>query len=132
MMNTMTIGGDGRQRGDDLITASLEVIAAGQHASGAYIAAPSYPVYAYAWLRDGAFCAYAMDLHRHGESADAFHRFVSSTVLGHRDLFRAAAAGNPTVGDMPPTRYTLDGRLEDGAEEPWPNFQLDGYGTWLW
>jgi GH15 family glucan-1,4-alpha-glucosidase len=30
---------------------------------------------------------------------------------------------------MLPTRYRLDGAPEDDS---WPNFQLDGYGTWLW
>jgi isomaltose glucohydrolase len=113
----------------ELAAASLEVIAGGQHASGAYIAAPFYPPYAYAWLRDGGFCAYAMDLHGHPESARAFHSFVTRTVLAHRGLFDAA---NPALGDMPPARYTLEGRLEDNAGEMWPNFQLDGYGTWLW
>jgi GH15 family glucan-1,4-alpha-glucosidase len=33
---------------------------------------------------------------------------------------------------MPPARYTLDGALEHPDEEPWPNFQVDGYGMWLW
>jgi GH15 family glucan-1,4-alpha-glucosidase len=33
---------------------------------------------------------------------------------------------------MPPTRYTVTGQLEKPGREPWPNFQLDGYGTWLW
>jgi GH15 family glucan-1,4-alpha-glucosidase len=33
---------------------------------------------------------------------------------------------------MPPARYTLDGTLEPAEDEPWPNFQVDGYGTWLW
>jgi isomaltose glucohydrolase len=127
----MTMG-DGPDSRRDLVAASLEVIAAGQHESGAYVAAPCYPAYAYAWLRDGAFCAYAMDLHRRRESALAFHRFVSSSVLAHRDLFKTSAACNLPIGDMPPARYMLDGRMEDGADGPWPNFQLDGYGTWLW
>jgi hypothetical protein len=35
--------------GRELAAASLEVITGGQHASGAYIAAPFYPPYAYAW-----------------------------------------------------------------------------------
>jgi GH15 family glucan-1,4-alpha-glucosidase len=33
---------------------------------------------------------------------------------------------------FPPARYTLDGRLEPAGDEPWPNFQVDGYGMWLW
>jgi GH15 family glucan-1,4-alpha-glucosidase len=30
---------------------------------------------------------------------------------------------------MPPARFTLDG---DVTQDGWPNFQVDGYGTWLW
>jgi isomaltose glucohydrolase len=129
----MTFGGQSRPGRGDLVAASLYVIASGQHGSGAYVAAPSYAAYAYAWLRDGAFCAYAMDLHRNSESAASFHRFVTSTLLAHRHLFEAGPASNPYRGTMPPTRYTLNGDLEEGVEETWPsNFQLDGYGTWLW
>ena len=89
-----------RRGGDDLVAVSLDVIAAGQYQSGGYVAAPCYPTYAYAWLRDGSFCAYAMDLHERRESASAFHRFVSNTVLRYRDLSRSAD-GRPRVGDAP-------------------------------
>jgi GH15 family glucan-1,4-alpha-glucosidase len=40
----------------------------------------------------------------------------------------------PAIERMLPTRYALDGdleRLQQDDDEPWPNFQLDGYGTWL-
>ncbi len=30
---------------------------------------------------------------------------------------------------MPPARFTLDGAV---VVDGWPNFQIDGYGTWLW
>ncbi len=34
---------------------------------------------------------------------------------------------------MLPARYTLEGTIEqDDPTEPWPNFQIDGYGMWLW
>ena len=34
---------------------------------------------------------------------------------------------------MLPARYTLEGAIEqDDPEDPWPNFQIDGYGMWLW
>jgi isomaltose glucohydrolase len=113
-----------------LALASVDVIRNGQHKSGAYIAAPFYPAYAYAWLRDGSYCSFAMNVRGDSESARAFHSFVTRTVLRHTDLFRAA---DPGVGAAPPTRYTLDGHLEQDGSEAWPsNFQLDGYGTWLW
>ena len=30
---------------------------------------------------------------------------------------------------MPPARFALDGST---VADDWPNFQIDGYGTWLW
>jgi len=33
---------------------SLSVIRAGQSPGGAYVASPTFPVYNYCWLRDGA------------------------------------------------------------------------------
>ena len=30
---------------------------------------------------------------------------------------------------MPPARFALDGSV---VADDWPNFQIDGYGTWLW
>ncbi|WP_018681288.1 glycoside hydrolase family 15 protein [Actinokineospora enzanensis] len=105
---------------------SIEVILAGQHDSGAYVACPTFPTYRYAWLRDGAWCAYALGLYDKWDSAGRFHRFAARCVLDHAELFGASRVVEP------PTRYTLDGRIEDPGDEPWPNFQLDGYGTWLW
>jgi GH15 family glucan-1,4-alpha-glucosidase len=42
---------------------------------------------------------------------------------------RRAAGEAVPAGDHLPTRYTLDGREVD---EDWWDFQLDGYGTWMW
>ena len=47
--------------GDLIARRSLEVLKQGQDSSGAFVASPSFPTYRYAWLRDGAFCAYALD-----------------------------------------------------------------------
>jgi GH15 family glucan-1,4-alpha-glucosidase len=135
------------------IDASVGVLLAGQHPSGGYVACPNYPTYRYVWLRDGAFCAYAMGLHGQHASAAAFHGFIARTLLRNQGLFKAATTagvdGRP-VPRMPPTRYTLTGHLEqadpleergqpvdpakpaDSGQATWPNFQLDGYGTWLW
>jgi isomaltose glucohydrolase len=34
---------------------------------------------------------------------------------------------------MLPARFTLAGELEQpDPDDPWPNFQIDGYGIWLW
>lgn len=118
-----------------LVTRSVEVIRAGQHDAGAYVACPTYETYRYAWLRDGAFCAYAMDLSGQRDSAAAFHRWVARTLLAHRDRVERAIRAAATPEHLPlmlPTRFTLLGQEEEPGAEAWPNFQLDGYGTWLW
>jgi GH15 family glucan-1,4-alpha-glucosidase len=126
-----------RPTGDPLALRSLDVLKAGQAASGAFIASPAFPVYHYAWLRDGAFCAHALELSGDSSAAAAFHRWAQRSIECQRPRVEAAidavaAGATPPFDAMPPARYTLDGLLEDNGDEPWPNFQLDGYGIWLW
>lgn len=101
---------------------------------GAYIAAPNFPTYAYSWLRDGSFIAYAMDRAGQHESAARFHRWVGMVLQRYAAkldaLIARQEAGVPIDhAEQMHTRFTLDG-AEASAE--WTNFQLDGYGTWLW
>lgn len=121
----------------DLITTSIRTIQQGQSASGAYIASPTFEQYAYGWLRDGAYCAIAMDVVGHSSSSADFHQWVISVLHRHEEHITALsqlAANDESIdeGLLLPTRFHLNGRteLEHGANE-WPNFQLDGYGTWL-
>jgi GH15 family glucan-1,4-alpha-glucosidase len=123
----------------DLITErSLVVLRDGQSRGGAFVASPAFRVYGFGWLRDGAFCAHALDLVGRRAAADAFHAWAQRTIERHRATAEAAialveAGVVPEVDAMMPTRYTLDGDLEHpDPEDPWPNFQLDGYGIWLW
>jgi GH15 family glucan-1,4-alpha-glucosidase len=116
---------------------SVEILLAGQAASGAFIAAPDFATYRYSWLRDGAYCARALDLVGHHDAAGRFHHWVEQTLLRHRVpaeavITRLLAGEVPPMEQMLPTRYSLDGRLEVADEdEAWPNYQLDGYGAWL-
>ena len=112
----------------------LEVIGANQAPTGAYLASPSFPVYRYSWLRDGAFIADAMSRAGRVESADAFFRWCDRVIVARagriESLIERHAAGIPiAVPEFLPTRYTIDG-AESGDD--WTNFQLDGYGAWLW
>jgi GH15 family glucan-1,4-alpha-glucosidase len=123
--------------GDPLAARSVAVLIEGQAPSGGFVASPNFPTYAYAWLRDGAFCAHALDMVGERAHAAAFHAWSARTVLSHGQRFESAieriqTGEKPHAEDMPPTRYTLDGELEPHMQEPWPNFQLDGYGCWLW
>ena len=119
----------------DLYRRSIEIILANQHASGAYVACPNFPTYRYCWFRDASFVAYAMD--RVGEHASAarFHAWAARAVNQRADVVQRAlaraAAGEPLAEtDVLHTRLTLAG--EDGTQVEWANFQLDGFGTWLW
>lgn len=101
------------------------------------MAAPTYPTYGFGWLRDGAFCAHALHLVGDHDRVVAFHGWVTDVVLRHAEVVHraveVAGADGADPASMPPTRFTLDGDLEPaGDDEEWPNFQLDGYGTWLW
>jgi GH15 family glucan-1,4-alpha-glucosidase len=118
----------------DLYQSSIQVILKGQAPSGAYGASPDFPPYAFCWLRDGSFIAHAMDLVGEHGSAKAFFRWAAQAIqrCGWK-VDRALAqvkAGRPLGhDDYLHTRFTLDG--EEGSDLWW-NFQLDGYGTWLW
>jgi GH15 family glucan-1,4-alpha-glucosidase len=113
---------------------SRSVIRAGQAPSGAYLAAPNFANYRYSWFRDGAFIAHAMQLAGDRESARRFHEWAIGVIL--REASRAESAiarseaGLPVAGGhFIRARYPPDGVLDD---DHWPNFQLDGLGSWLW
>ena len=113
---------------------SIQVILANQASSGAYVASPTFPVYRYCWLRDGAFIADAMSRAGQVASAEAFFGWCARVMTSrHKQveslLGRQRAGQVIPVADFLHTRYALDGR-EASAE--WWNFQLDGYGSWLW
>lgn len=116
-----------------LIDRSVALILEQQATSGAYIASPSFPTYAYSWLRDGSFIAHAIDRVGQHASAARFHRWVGAVLTRYEskvnDLTARSAAGETiALGEQMHTRFTLDG-LE--AEDEWTNCQIDGYGTRL-
>ncbi len=113
---------------------SREIILANQASSGAYVASPSFPVYRYCWLRDGAFIADAMSRAGEVTSAEAFFGWCAKVLTARRGrveslLERSRTGEEIPVADFLHARYTLDGAE---AEAEWWNFQLDGYGAWLW
>ncbi|MBC7249533.1 MAG: glycoside hydrolase family 15 protein [Anaerolineae bacterium] len=119
----------------DLYQHSIEVIMAHQAASGGYLASPTFADYRYCWFRDGAYTAYAMDLAGCHESAHRFHDWCARVVnrrqaAVERAIAKAKRGEALSESDYLHTRYTLDGHESD--DETWPNFQLDGLGTWLW
>lgn len=117
----------------EMIEASTALLLRHQAASGAFPACPTYAVYNYCWLRDGSFVAEGLSRHGQHDAAEAFHQWCARILRDRADQVAevAASAGRGAVRDdlLLPARYTLDGH---DSTEPWWNFQLDGYGTWLW
>jgi GH15 family glucan-1,4-alpha-glucosidase len=113
---------------------SIDIIRAEQSSGGAYAACSSFSQYGYSWLRDGTWIAYGMDKAGQHDSAGAFHRWAGRTLAQYTDkvehlLAKLERGETPQEQDYLPTRFQLDGSL---GREDWTDFQLDGYGAWLW
>ena len=109
-----------------------------QDAGGAYPASPTFSAYrGFAWFRDGAFIADGMSAAGEVESASAFFDWCDRMMTGSTDrvarIVAAAASGTPLPdNEMLPARFTLDGRVAGEDDADWWDFQLDGYGLWMW
>lgn len=128
----------------DLVDRSVRVILDSQYESGAYPASPTFSVYPYSWIRDGAFIAHAMGGEGAHESAGAFHAWVARTVERHREKAeaaireRGASQGRAERGtasrERIEDRHVLHPRFTPEGEEvggEWSNVQPDGWGLWL-
>ncbi len=118
----------------DLLQRSIQIILQNQSPTGAYLASPNFATYHYCWFRDGAFIAYAMNLAGEHESAHRFHNWSAAVINRRAGTIRRAIAKTQRNepldhADILDTRYTVTG---EAGDEAWPNFQLDGLGTWLW
>lgn len=127
---------DGRRDGGigELMRASVARILEHQEPNGAIVASRDFATYHYCWLRDGSFIAFALD--RAGEHAASrrFHLWVAGAIAGIAEVIEDAIMrherSEPLALDhMPPARFGLDGAV---VADDWPNFQIDGYATWLW
>jgi GH15 family glucan-1,4-alpha-glucosidase len=133
-MTTDRLGTQASPEGQALAATSIRAMLDHQVSSGAFVAAREFPPYRYSWLRDGSFIAFALDLAGEREAAERFHRWVATAIAGIAPTVREATerrlAGHENVAsEMPPARFALDGSV---TSDDWPNFQIDGYGTWLW
>lgn len=114
---------------------SIRLITELQTPEGAYPASPSFSAYVgYSWLRDGSFIADGASVAGAADSASRFYDWCAYVITRRADRIRwvvaeTEAGRTPSADHMLPARYTFAG--EDGVDEWW-DFQLDGYGTWLW
>ncbi|WP_104177046.1 glycoside hydrolase family 15 protein [Cryobacterium sp. Y50] len=118
-----------------IVDTSITIISSLQRPSGAYPASPEFSAYTgYSWFRDGAFIADGMSAAGQVDSASRFFDWCSGILSRYRptvtEIVGRAGGANAMAGEhMMPARFHFDGTV--GAEE-WGNFQLDGYGTWVW
>jgi GH15 family glucan-1,4-alpha-glucosidase len=121
-------------RFDTSYRASVDAILRNQSTSGAIVASPDFTQYHFCWLRDGSFSAYALDRAGEYEASERYHAWVNDAIGGISGIIddviekmRHGEQLDPSI--MPPARFALDGT---SVIDDWPNFQIDGYGTWLW
>jgi len=121
-------------RFDASLQESVDAILRNQSASGAIVASPDFAQYHFCWLRDGSFSAYALDRAGEHEASARYHAWVNDAIGRISgiidDVIEKMLRGEPLDPMiMPPARFALDGT---SVIDDWPNFQVDGYGTWLW
>jgi GH15 family glucan-1,4-alpha-glucosidase len=121
-------------KSDTTVRRSVEAILRNQKENGAIVASPDFSQYGFCWLRDASFSSYALD--RGGEyvASNRYHVWVNGALSGIAELIDNVIAAHERGEKMdplgmPPARFALDGTT---VVDDWPNFQLDGYGTWLW
>jgi len=113
---------------------SSELLRRHQDADGAWPASPGFAPYQFSWFRDGSFIAEGASAAGLHAEATRFHdwcRMVLEREAPAVEHVRTmlAAGQRPRDSDYLPARYRLDGTRQ---VDDWWNFQVDGYGTWLW
>lgn len=113
---------------------SSELLCRHQDRGGAWPASPHFAPYQYSWFRDGSFIAEGASAAGLHEEATRFHDWCHLVLEREapavdRVLRMLAAGEQPSDADYLPARYRLDGTRQI---DDWWNFQVDGYGTWLW
>jgi len=84
----------------------VELLAGAQTPQGAIPASTAHRTYRYGWLRDGCWCAYALDRAGRRSAAAAWHHWVAATLLRHQhrvdQALAAVAAGSTLRPCCPP------------------------------
>ncbi len=117
-----------------LVERSVGLLDGHQDPGGAWPASPTFAPYGYSWFRDGSFIAEGASAAGLLPHADRFHGWCRTVLERERSAVDAVVAmlatgGRPGDADHLPARYRLDGSRQ---VDDWWNFQVDGYGTWLW
>ena len=131
---SVRVGLNCRERWQPLAGRSRRLLRQTQDEGGAWPASPAFAPYGYSWFRDGSFIAEGASAAGLPGEADRFHRWCAGVLRREEPavdhVVTALASGRePADAEYLPARYNLDGTRH---EDDWWNFQVDGYGTWLW
>ncbi|MGO8723198.1 MAG: glycoside hydrolase family 15 protein [Acidimicrobiales bacterium] len=118
----------------ELVEASVQAMLANQQSNGAFIASPDFGQYQYCWLRDASFVAHALDRVGELQASALYHNWVAKAIEKIAPAMDSAVQHHQAglalePADMSPARFSLAGLP---VSDDWPNFQIDGYGIWLW
>lgn len=113
---------------------SIDIILQNQHHTGSYVSCPNYERYKNCWVRDGSYIAYAMDVAGYHDSSNRYFDWTNAIIMKYSNkiakiIYRTKENKVLLNSDYLSQRYTLDG---EEVDDEWPNFQLDGFGVWLW
>jgi GH15 family glucan-1,4-alpha-glucosidase len=125
---------DRSERWSPLVERSVRLLREHQDPGGAWPASPGFAPYQYSWFRDGSLIAEGASAAGMHAETDRFHAWCARVLEREEPAVDAvvtalAAGDQPEDSDYLPARYNLDGTRH---EDDWWNFQVDGYGTWLW
>ncbi len=118
----------------DLAKRSCDLLRQHQAEGGAWPASPGFAPYQFSWFRDGSFVAEGASAAGLHAEADGFHEWCTRVLVRERaavDAVVTATHRGEEISDDEylPARYTLAGERH---VDDWWNFQVDGYGTWMW
>lgn len=105
-----------------------------QDHGGAWPASPHFAPYRFSWFRDGCFIAEGADAAGLHQESQRFHEWCAGVLRREAEAVAAVVESLSEGRTLPdsaylPARYRLDGTRQ---VDDWWNFQVDGYGTWLW
>jgi isomaltose glucohydrolase len=116
----------------DRVAASVTAMLKYQSPYGSFVASPDSSQYQFCWLRDSSFISLALDAAGEHAASARYHRWAAGALapLGAAMADAAALADRQDASHrLPPARFALDGSI---VRDDWPNFQIDGYGAWIW
>ncbi|GKX28406.1 hypothetical protein SH1V18_08860 [Vallitalea longa] len=117
----------------DLIEKSINLIKGSQLKSGIIIGSHTHWAYKYCFLKDNSFSVYALDIMGDYNVGDKYYDWSSKKIIELEYKIANAIKRYKNNEKLLNSDYLYSIYNDNGIEdEQRSNFQLDGYGVWLW